>query len=323
MVRTRAEAYEQTLAYIESGIRAALSAIPAAQKEHVQEIRLREGRQPSLFMGGREQILQCRKVTRADIDESFRLACEYSIHSYQREIAQGFLTVRGGHRIGLCGTAVVKCGVVESVKDISGMNIRVAREVFGSADEIMHRVLSGDGQGGILLAGAPSSGKTTILRDLCRQLGKTTKLSIIDERGEIAAVYRGIPQNAVGEQSDVFDGYPKAAGIMMALRVMSPQVIACDEIGDEADCKGIEACLHAGVRIIATAHASSIPELYARRHIASMLESGAFGKIVLLDNAQNAGKIKAIVEVGDSGNQAGGYRVGHAGEHANRCSSVV
>ena len=135
------------------------------------------------------------------------------------------------------------------------------------------------------------------MRDICRQLGGIYKLSIIDERGEIAAVYVWEPQNDIGRFSDVFDGYPKPIGILTAIRVMSPQVIVCDEIGNEEECKELISSVNSGVNIIASAHAGSIDELYQRKHIMSLIESGVFTEIIVLDNGANIGRIKSRIKV--------------------------
>ena len=183
------------------------------------------------------------------------------MHSYSNEIAEGFITLDGGHRVGICGTAVLSGGRITAVKDISSLNIRIAHEVRGCAEEIYARFFS-DRLRSLLLAGAPMSGKTTILRDLSRVLGRDHRVALIDSRNELSASVRGLPTLDIGENTDVLCGYPKAEGIMTALRSLSPDIIICDEMGN--DCEAVEQCLFCGVRIIAAAHAGSISELSRR-----------------------------------------------------------
>ncbi|MGN1423874.1 MAG: hypothetical protein ACI4XA_10895 [Oscillospiraceae bacterium] len=228
----------------------------------IAEIRLRAGRcAAAVTVSGK--IIRCSApFSEKDIADCFAELCRYSVHSYSREIAEGFITLDGGHRVGLCGTAVMSGGAVVSVKDISSLNIRIAREVKGCAEELYGRFFAG-GLCSLLLAGRPMSGKTTVLRDLSRMLGESCRVALIDSRNELSASVRGLPTLDVGENTDVLCGYTKSAGIMTALRSLSPDVIICDEIGD--DYEAVEHCLFCGVKVIAAAHAGSLSEL-SRRH---------------------------------------------------------
>ncbi len=228
----------------------------------IAEIRLRAGRcAAAVTVSGK--IIPCSApFSEKDIADCFAELCRYSVHSYSREIAEGFITLDGGHRVGLCGTAVMSGGAVVSVKDISSLNIRIAREVRGCAEELYGRFFAG-GLCSLLLAGRPMSGKTTVLRDLSRMLGEKYRVALIDSRNELSASVRGLPTLDVGENTDVLCGYTKSAGIMTALRSLSPDVIICDEIGD--DYEAVEQCLFCGVKVIAAAHAGSLSELSRRR----------------------------------------------------------
>ncbi len=230
-------------------------------------------------------------VTSKDIEYTFNAICDYSIHSYENEISQSFITVKGGHRVGLAGSAVIKDGKISTIKCISSINFRIASEVKGCADKIMSSIFD-KGLASIIISGCPSSGKTTILRDLCRQLSRKYNVSVIDERGEIGAVFRGEIQNDLGNMCDIFDGYPKAYGIETALRVMSPDIIICDEIGGEDEVKHLLSCVNSGVKIIASAHSGSIEELKGRKNIKILLES--FDYIVQLGGRNNFGGIEKI-----------------------------
>lgn len=206
---------------------------------------------------------ECVNVTSAEIDSFFYAICKNSVHSFQEDICSGFITLSGGHRVGLCGTAVIRDGKITNIKNISGFNVRVSRELIGSGEGIYNRIFC-SGLKNVLIAGVPASGKTTILRDLCRLLGSRYKVSLIDERSEIAAVYMGVPQNDVGMNTDVFDGYSKADGLETAVRVMSPDIIIFDEAGSQDEFRYMEHAMNCGIRICASMHASSIEEIKRR-----------------------------------------------------------
>lgn len=203
---------------------------------------------------------ECIKTSSAEIESIFYAVCRNSIHSFQGDICSGFITVSGGHRVGLCGTAVIQNGTITNVKNISGLNFRISREVIGSGEEIFNRVFC-CGLRNLLIAGAPSSGKTTVLRDLCRLLGNRYKVSVIDERSEIAAVYGGVPQNDIGVNTDVFDGFSKSDGLETAVRVMSPDIIVFDEAGSQNEFEYMRYAMTCGVRICASVHAFSVDDV--------------------------------------------------------------
>ena len=248
---------------------AGLIHIPAGvSRSEVTEIRLRSGRRACVVtIGGR--CVPCSDVlSREDIESCFQELCRHSVHSFSREIAEGYITLPGGHRVGFCGTAVIKNGALDTLRDISCVNIRIARQIKGCAEELFRTVFS-HGTCSLLLAGAPLSGKTTMPRDLARLLGEKHRVALIDSRSELAAVYRGTPALDVGENTDVLCGYPKYEGIMTALRTLSPEVIICDEIGGDAD--AVKQCMHCGVKLIASAHAGSLKELSLRPDTAELL----------------------------------------------------
>lgn len=205
----------------------------------------------------------CITISSSEIESFFYAICRNSVHSFQEDICSGFITLSGGHRVGLCGTAVVRNGKMFNVKNISGFNLRISREIIGAGEEIYNKVFCG-GLKNVLIAGVPSSGKTTILRDLCRFLGSRYKVSLIDERSEIAAVYAGVPQNDVGLNTDVFDGYSKADGLETAVRVMSPDIIVFDEAGSQNEFGYMKNAMNCGIRICASVHASSVADIKRR-----------------------------------------------------------
>lgn len=271
----------------------------------IQEIRLRVNRPAAAtVMGAVRYITESGQLTynpdssvtvsEQDLRRSFEAVCQYSVHSFQNDILSGFVTLRGGHRVGICGTSIMRGGAVENVKNISSMNFRIAREISGCAEELCRRVFD-SGLCSVLIAGAPASGKTTMLRDTARILGGRYRTAVIDERGELAAVMNGVPQNNVGINTDVFDGYDKPGGINTAIRVMSPQIIICDEIGSAADLTAIRAAASSGVCAIASVHGSNMDEL-ARKGI----DLDIFDKTVFLADSGNIGKIASIHKRNDN-----------------------
>ena len=276
-------------------------------KKEVQEICLRVNSsiviitsQKSFFLGSEGNLssedLKSFIVSQNDILETFKILCNFSIYSFQNQIKNNFITLKGGHRVGICGTAIIDGEKIINISDISSMNFRISKEIIGCSDKIFEKL--GLNLGGTLIVGPPSSGKTTILRDIARKLsntyenGKLIKVSIVDERREIAAVYQGVPQKDVGF-SDILNGFIKSEGIMRALRTLSPRIIICDEIGNNEDADAIRKSLNCGVGIIASVHAGSAEEISKSEKIKNILNSGAIKNVVLLDK----GKIKEIFEV--------------------------
>lgn len=227
----------------------------------IAEIRLRAGRQSvAVDVFGRMKVCS-PPFSAEEIADCFAEICRYSVYSFEEEIAQGFVTLDGGHRVGICGTAVTKNGVITSLKDISGLNIRIAHQVYGCADELYERAFS-DGLHSLLLGGKPMSGKTTVLRDLARRLGERHRVVIIDSRGELSASVNGTPSFDIGLNTDALCGCEKSEGILMSLRSLNPEVIICDEIGN--DSAAVEQAMFCGVKLIASAHADSIGQLKKR-----------------------------------------------------------
>ena len=261
----------ELLCYFAGKTGGAVGKLSDAQLEDIQEIRLRINRPAAVCAEGKiRYITENGQLTynsktaviasEQDMRRTFEAVCQYSVHSFQKEISQGFITVKGGHRVGFCGTPVVRDGSVENIKNINSMNFRIARELKGCAEKLFGSCFS-EGLCSLLIAGVPSSGKTTILRDLTRLLGERFKVSAIDERGEIAASWNGVPQNDIGVNTDVFDGYGKAEGISAAVRVMSPQIIVCDEIGSAEDFSALREAASSGVYTVATVHAADMSDL--------------------------------------------------------------
>ncbi len=232
-----------------------------------------------------------------EITDTFNRLCCYSVYSHIDSIINGYITYQGGHRAGITGTAVTdNKGEIISVNEISCINIRISREVTGAADGIIAEIFS-DVPKSIIIAGPPSSGKTTVLRDLVRQLSdRMYKVSLIDERQEIASVNGSICQNDVGINTDVFNCFPKGKGIMNALRTMSPQIIAIDEVGEDKEIEGIVQGMNSGVCFITTIHASGYRDLLKRPQLEKLLSRCSFDFIVLLSSSEAPGEIEGIYD---------------------------
>ena len=233
------------------------------------------------------------EVTERNMFETFQNICNYSVYSRQNEINNGYITLKGGHRAGVCGTAVLNDKRIINIKDITSINIRIARQIIGCSKEILSAV---DVRKGVLVCGAPCSGKTTIIRDIARQLSYECKVSVIDERNELAANVNGVFQNDMG-MCDVFDSYIKSDAIVQAVRSMAPDVIVCDEISTEKDIEALTCGLNSGVSFIATMHADNAKELYNRPIASYLLKSGAFSTVVFLRSKKETGQIESVVSV--------------------------
>ncbi len=230
-------------------------------------------------------------VSRDDIEALFVQLCGYAVYSHTDELRRGFISVDRELRVGVCGTAVVESGVFRTVRDITSLTIRIPRECTGCAQQILDAGVRPEG--GLLIAGAPSSGKTTLLRDLVRIIGCVERTVVLDERFEL-----GGEGYDLGAYTSVLQGYPKREGFSHALRCLSPRFIICDELEDR-DMPSINSAYFSGVSLIATVHAGSLQELNSRRICRDLLESGAFRFVTLLEGRAAPTKIRCIYEVKD------------------------
>ena len=288
-------------------VAAAVTAIPETERKRINEIRLRLSKPLTCTLFSKEYyVTPYGRLTNArdegliihseDIAKTYETAFEYSLHSYRKEITQGYITTEGGNRVGFCGTAVLsndRQARVENVKYISSINIRIAREVIGCAKELFDKTFSG-GITSMVIGGSPASGKTTVLRDLCRLCSREYRVSLIDERNELSNTKNGLPNNNVGNKCDVFCGYTKYDAIMTAVRVMTPQIIICDEIGSEDDLRALRYAVNSGVRLIVTAHSGSIDELKKRPVVSKLIKDKCFDYAVILGSGAACGTVKSI-----------------------------
>lgn len=245
--------------------------------DDVREIRVRMGRRIHFIGRGEEKVLHlsggASEITKEDIREMSGYLMGYSMYAYEEELRQGFLTLKGGNRVGICGEVVLEEGRVTHIKNISSFNIRVSHEVFGCATRMMKY-----SSGNLLLISPPGRGKTTLLRDLLRQLADLPQenVGIVDERSEIAGSYLGEAQNHLGERVDILDGCPKAEGMLLLLRTMSPTVIGVDELGKRDDVEALLRVTGCGVRVIATIHGEGLPELRKKEVLRPLFEQKIF-----------------------------------------------
>lgn len=282
--------FDSALYGIPEDIRRKLLFLPDSLKNKVEEIRLRVGLPLTLTVcgkpiflnknGGVSEFINKDMIIpdKSEVEEAFRLICRNSVYAHEKEIKKGFVMMRSGHRAGICGRMVE-----EGIKDISSINIRIAREVLGVADSL---VSAFDG-GGVLIAGPPGSGKTTLLRDFIRQLsngeaGFYMRVAVIDTRGELSGSFGGECVNNLGANTDVILCEDKANGSLMALRTMYPDIIAFDEIGTALELKSVAESFNAGVSIITTAHIGNVSDLYRRSVTKALLKSGAISLIAVL-----------------------------------------
>lgn len=259
--------------------------------EEMQEIRMRAERPIILKLRERDLILQYN-ITQAEILQIVERLCENSIYAYKNQICEGFITVKGGHRVGLTGSCVIENGKIINVKHISSLNFRIAREVLNCSTRVLREVIDIENKSiyNTILVAPPGRGKTTMLRDIIRRLsngideinfkGKTC--GVVDERGEIAAMYKGIPQNDVGIRTDIIENVEKNQGIHMLIRTMAPEIIACDEIGSKNDVEAIHYALYSGVKGIFTMHGKNIEDIKNNKQIYELIENREIQKVVFL-----------------------------------------
>lgn len=235
------------------------------------------------------------RVTRAHIDEALEIATKSSVYSVRDEISNGFITVADGHRIGVTGTAVVKEDKISFIKDVSGLNYRLAGEVIGAADKVVPLIEKDGVLRNTLIISPPGAGKTTMLRDIVRQLSlKGLRVSVIDERREIAAMCEGRSAFDLGLSADVLEGADKSEGMLLMLRSMSPDVIVTDEIGTAADVDAIERVTNSGAAVVATIHGRNLDMVRRRSDLSRMLTF--FDLVITLSKRRGIGTVEEVLE---------------------------
>ncbi len=257
----------------------------------LQEIRIRVDKPIILKLREKDIILQYN-ILQTEILQIVERLCENSIYAYKNQICEGFITIKGGHRVGLTGSCVIENGKITNIKYISSLNIRIAREVKNCSTRILREIIDIENKTiyNSIIVAPPGRGKTTILRDIIRRLsdgieeinfrGKTC--GVVDERGEIAAMYKGAPQNDVGIRTDIIENVSKNKGIHMLIRTMAPEIIACDEIGSKEDVEAIHYALYSGVKGIFTMHGKNVEDIKNNKQIYELIENREIQKIVFL-----------------------------------------
>jgi stage III sporulation protein AA len=292
----------------------ALQNVPAHIAENACEIRIRAGRPVVVETPSERYVCRETNASGEDIHKCVKFFCDYSLYSRERELAEGRITLKGGHRAGFTGTALMRGGELTALRDISSVNLRIAAEHKGIAEKLMSLTVFERDLRGLLLLGAPMSAKTTMLRDLARLISAFARTSVIDENGEIAAMYNGVPQNDVGLNCDVLDMFPKAEGIMRAVRLMSPEYLICDEVGGEYRALAEQA--GKGVKMILSAHCGDMREAACNAAVRTLVSSGAVNYIALLGCGSEIGNVKGLWRVNDAediggcGNSSDLYRCG-------------
>ena len=260
--------------------------------DDIQEIRIRANKPIAIRIDNSNRILK-HKVSQEEILRIFEKICEGSIYSYRKQICEGFITVMGGHRIGITGNVAMEDDKVININYISSLNFRIARQKLESSNELLKYVINIEENNiyNTLIVSPPGCGKTTLLRDAIRKISNGIKeinfrgrtIGVVDERGEIAAMYKGIPQNDVGIRTDIIDNISKDKGMHMLVRSMSPEIIACDEIGSFNDINAINYAISSGVKGIFTAHGGSIEEINLNNELAELLKKNILERIIFLD----------------------------------------
>lgn len=291
-------------------------------KRYLEEIRIRENRPLEIIFHRTYRFVDSSgnlclqedayRPTREDCLKMLELLTNFSLYSFEEQLREGYITVTGGHRVGLAGRVVVENGKIRFIKDISSFNIRIAKEVVGAGAHILPNIVDFQKHEvhHTLVISPPQQGKTTLIRDLTRMLSyglyeisaitntshRGFKVGVVDERSEIAACVRGIPRFDLGPRTDVLDGCPKAAGMMMMIRSMSPEVIVVDEVGRPEDAIAIREALHAGVSVIATAHGTGLGDIMRRPLFRELMEDSIFTRYIVLGNKQGNGTLEAIYD---------------------------
>ena len=279
----------------------------------LQEIRLRVGCPLLIKWDGKEYFVKpsgevaltgegCFLVEKRELVETMEYIAGFSLYAFEDEIRQGFLTIQGGHRIGIAGKIIMAGDRIRNVKHISFINIRLSHQIKGCADKILPYVIKEDGVCHTLIISPPGCGKTTLLRDLIRQLSngnhliKGQTVGVVDERSELGGAYLGVPQNDLGIRTDLLDCCPKADGMMMLVRSMSPEVIAVDEIGDYRDIGAIESVVNCGCKLLTTIHGSSVEDIRKKPLMQKLMQERVFERYIILQDIYHVGQVKEIFD---------------------------
>ncbi|MBT2687052.1 stage III sporulation protein AA [Bacillus sp. ISL-47] len=291
---------ETILAFLPKKISEKLKQIPPHFLKDLEEIRVRINRPLELTTKGMPHFLPYI-VDSEDAVHLLNKISHFSIYTLEEELKRGYITIEGGHRVGLAGKVILEEGKVKAIRNISSFNIRIAREKIGIAQKLIRRIYN-EGWQHTMIIGPPQTGKTTLLRDIARIISsgdpdgtfQASKVGVIDERSEIAGCVNGIPQMSFGHRIDVLDACPKAEGMMMMIRSMSPEVLVVDEIGRQEDAEAIMEAVNAGIKLIMTTHGNSLEEIKKRPTLKAVLDMGIFQRFIELSRRDGPGSITCI-----------------------------
>lgn len=303
----------EIMAILPATVRTILSTLPSAVREQVEEIRLRQNQpleirygQQSSYVTAAGQLTSLSKqgwiFTEEQAVKLLNQVSQHSLYALEEELKRGYITVVGGHRIGIAGKVVLDKGEVKGIRDVTSFNIRIAREKKGAAQNVLPYLFEEGKLQSTLLISPPQCGKTTLLRDMARSISygsewsSSRKVGIVDERSELAGCLQGVPQRDVGPRTDVLDACPKAAGMMMLIRSMSPDVLIVDEIGRPEDGDAVWEAIHAGVAVICSAHGADVTEVAERPMLGKLIRQGAFSRYIVLSRTKGVGTIHAIYD---------------------------
>ena len=288
MEKNRQQAYEQAVRVLPIRLRQEALGLPNEDRGRAEELRLRCGQPMAAVLPEGERPLGREPVTGRELEQLLELASRASVHTVLDQLRRGYLTLEGGHRVGLCGTAVLRGGEIYNLRNLSSAAVRIARQGLGAAEPVWDKLVGRDGllESTLILA-PPGAGKTTLLRDLIRRISSgegcpPLRVGVADERGELAALRGGLPQFDVGPRTDVVDGCPKDRALLMLLRAMNPQVLAADEITDPADCAALSLAANCGVALLCSAHGTGLEDLERRPLYRDLLERKIFRRLVVI-----------------------------------------
>jgi len=307
------DAIRPVLEALPDNLRRIIQKMPLAILKDLEEIRIRQERPLMVYSRGRDYFLcedgnpvmdpmKAYHVSSSDTQRIIQLMADFSLYALEEEIRNGYITLKGGYRVGLAGKGLMEGGKLKTLKYINSFNIRITREIRGVADKVLPFIIDNGRVLHTLILSPPQMGKTTLIRDLIRQISNGfpgfsgVKVGVVDERSEIAGCYRGIPQNDIGVRTDILDACPKAIGIIMFIRSMSPQVIVTDEIGKPEDVSAIEDALNAGIKIVTTAHSHGLEDARRRPILSSILEKKIFERILILGNSMGTGTLERVYD---------------------------
>lgn len=305
--------FNNVIRYLSSNLKFLLSKIPEDYKKEIEEIRIRSEKPLNIYFQGKDYFLskdgkileECNEayiVNKKEINHTFQIITNHSLYAFSEEIKRGFITISGGHRVGIGGEIIYNYKEIESIKNISSLNIRIAREKKGISDSIIPYLVNDNKFHNTMIISPPQCGKTTLLRDIIRNLSDGSdyyqgfKISLVDERSEIAGMYNGIAQKDIGLRTDILDGCLKSHGIIMLIRAMSPDIIAVDEIGGSDDIQAISEGIRAGIRFITTIHGDGLEDIKNRENIKKVIKNKIFNRFIILDRSKGVGTIREIID---------------------------